>query len=194
MKQILIIIVFLGLGFWFFTEEEVRHGPGVVAADDPIQTRPISAKSFDFKGYTIKPLASFEIKARVLSRKDYSFGREAELSPLDFALGWGNMSDETILDQIKIWQSGRWYRWQVKQFPIPRREIETHSANMHMLPANERIEYLLKKVKKGDIIELKGHLVKVEADDGWRWKSSLTRKDTGNGACEVIWVEDFMIL
>ncbi len=29
---------------------------------------------------------------------------------------------------------------------------------------------------------------------GWRWKSSLTRKDTGNGACELVWVKQMKVL
>jgi hypothetical protein len=27
--------------------------------------------------------------------------------------------------------------------------------------------------------------------DNWRWRSSLTRDDTGNGVCELIWIKDF---
>ena len=30
--------------------------------------------------------------------------------------------------------------------------------------------------------------IQVEADDGWRWRSSTTREDTGDGACEVVYV------
>jgi hypothetical protein len=32
--------------------------------------------------------------------------------------------------------------------------------------------------------------VDVSAPDGWQWRSSRTRTDSGAGACEVIWVED----
>jgi hypothetical protein len=34
-----------------------------------------------------------------------------------------------------------------------------------------------------------GYLVEVRGRDGFRWRSSLTREDTGNGACELVWVE-----
>jgi hypothetical protein len=30
--------------------------------------------------------------------------------------------------------------------------------------------------------------VQVNTPDGWRWRSSLTREDTGGGACEVVYV------
>ena len=48
----------------------------------------------------------------------------------------------------------------------------------------------LSKVQKDDLIYLKGHLVEVRAQDGWIWRSSLTREDTGNGACELFLIED----
>ena len=55
------------------------------------------------------------------------------------------------------------------------------------------VEHELKNIRQGDIVTLKGYLVRVEAKDGWRWKSSLTREDTGGGACELIFVEDLEI-
>ena len=72
---------------------------------------------------------------------------------------------------------------------MPRREIETQSANMHMIPANEQIEKVLKSIVPGQIVKLSGDLVQVDASDGWHWKSSLTREDTGAGACEIIYVK-----
>jgi hypothetical protein len=163
---------------------------GVVASLQPIQ-QSTSQSNFERNGYTITPLESFELEARVLSSEHYSFGREADLSPVDLALGWGRMSDESILKDIKITQSGRFYYWHVNDFPIPREEIETHSANMHMIPANSQIEKLLKSVRVGQIVTFKGQLVEVKAQDGWHWKSSLTRNDTGAGACELVFVESF---
>mgnify|MGYP003398699190 CR=1 FL=1 len=44
-------------------------------------------------------------------------------------------------------------------------------------------------VREGERIALSGQLVRVEGDDGFRWVSSLSREDTGAGACELIWVE-----
>jgi hypothetical protein len=139
-------------------------------------------------------LADFAIKARVLGREDYSFDREAELAPMDLALGWGPMSDETVLEQIDISQSGRWYRWHAEQLPIARRDIERHSANMHLIPADEWVEDTLDDVRRGSLVELRGFLVEARADDGWYWRSSLTRDDTGARACELVFVERVRLL
>ncbi|WP_221795245.1 hypothetical protein [Oceanobacter mangrovi] len=64
----------------------------------------------------------------------------------------------------------------------------------YVTPANDQIRAERKRVHKGDIVELSGYLVNIQATDGWRWHSSLTRGDTVNGACELIWVEDFQIV
>ncbi len=44
------------------------------------------------------------------------------------------------------------------------------------------------QVHKEDYITLKGYLVNVKFPD-YDWKSSLARNDTGNGACEIMYVE-----
>jgi hypothetical protein len=179
--------------WWFWRDDAVHHGPGVVAPDIPRQSASDGAAAFSHKGYRIKPLARFALRARVLAREEYRLDREAELAPLDLALGWGPMSDESVLAQIEISQSGRWYRWFARQLPIPRRQIERHSANMHMIPADESVADRLDDVRVGEVVALRGYLVEVRADDGWRWRSSLTRDDTGSRSCELVFVEQVSV-
>jgi hypothetical protein len=193
-KKILIVCVCAFVLYQFFQPGSVELGPGVSAPEQPLQTSPAQQQPIRIDDYTITPLADFTITAKVLAKKQYRTGREADLSPYDLALGWGRMSDESVLESIKITQSGRWYRWNTKDMPIPRREIESHSANMHMIPADEFVELSLGDVKEGQVISLRGHLVEVKASDGWKWKSSMTRNDTGGGACELIYVTSFSIL
>jgi len=193
MNKILFYILLAFTLFIIFKEDSIDLGPGVLAPNEPYQEKLSNAKSFSFKEFTITPLANFEIQAKVLSRENYSAGKEAEISPTDLALGWGRMSDKTVTEKLEIWQSGRWFRWKTKKLPIPRREIELHSANMHMLPQNEAVEEALKEVRRGDIVSIQGSLVKVESSDGWRWVSSLSRSDTGNGACEVVFLKSIKV-
>lgn len=190
------LFIFLALisygAYQHFSQQPVEHGNGIIASQQPTQVSTDST-NFDFNGYTITPLETFKIEARVLAAEHYSLGREADLSPVDLALGWGAMSDEGILKNIKISQSNRFYYWRVDEFPIPRREIETQSANMHMIPADAQIEKVLKSIRPGQIVKLSGDLVQINASDGWHWKSSLTREDTGAGACEIIYVKTISV-
>jgi hypothetical protein len=161
----------------------------VVAGDLPVQSSVAGEREFERNGYRIRALARFEVSARVLGAEHYRLDREAQLAPVDLALGWGRMSDTAVLQRISISQRGRFYYWSTADFPIPRREIETSSANMHMIPADDRIEAALKSVRPGQIVTVRGYLVEARAPDGWRWRSSMTREDTGAGACELVWVE-----
>jgi hypothetical protein len=193
-KLMMVAAIALVVYFLFFSAGEVEYEAGVLVKTAPVQEDNSSVPEFEMNGYDITPLKTFQIKARVLGRENYFSGRESDLSPVDLALGWGRMSDESVVSKISISQSGRFYRWHVDEFPIPRREIETHSANMHLIPRDEVVRDSIEQIKTGDVIELSGYLVNVKADDGWQWNSSLTRNDTGDGACELIWVTGFKIL
>lgn len=190
----LAFLAVVGFGAWqYWSDRPVKVVPGVTVSAEPRQNDAASAE-FVHKGYTIAPLQTFDIEARVLGVKSYRTGREADLSPVDLALGWGRMSDSAVLEQVDISQGNRFYFWRVKEFPIPREEIERSSANMHMIPADSGIERRLDQVREGQRVRIQGWLVEARGHDGWRWRSSLTRNDTGAGACEVIYVRDIAIL
>ncbi len=65
---------------------------------------------------------------------------------------------------------------------------------MHLIPTSSRIEEKLKGVQAGQKVKFKGYLVRVDMDSGWHWVSSLTRKDAGGGACEIVLVDDFLVM
>ncbi|MCK7519603.1 MAG: hypothetical protein MZV64_18685 [Ignavibacteriales bacterium] len=140
--------------------------------------------------FNFKALADYQIKARVLSRNNFSLGKESEISPFDLALDWGSMSDQSVIDKIDISQSNRWYRWKADVLPIPAKEISLNSANVHIIPKDNVIEEKFDKVYEGSLIEMKGYLVQVATIDGWRCRSSLKRDDSGGGSCELFWVEE----
>ncbi len=134
------------------------------------------------------------LKQEFLGMNFYSLGDESKLSPVDLALGWGQMSDQKILNQIEITQSNRWYHWQTESFPIPSSVISKSSANVHIIPKDDSIKDKIDDLCKGSLIEMRGYLVEIHKDNGWHWKSSLSRDDTGGGACELFWVDDLEIL
>jgi hypothetical protein len=181
------------MGAYLWSWREISRPAGVLVAEDPVQREVYTSSYREKSGYRIAFLASFDIRARVIGAERYRFDRGAALAPVDLALGWGVMSDSTLLQQLSIFQGGRFYSWSAKSYPVSRTVIETHSANMHMIPANDDIERRVKSIRAGNLVHIKGYLVEVTGKDGLRWKSSLTRSDTGAGACELIWVESLEI-
>jgi hypothetical protein len=185
-----VVIVCLILIYYVSFVRGKRYAPGIIVSAAPQQLLLGQQKVWKKGNYRITALAEFNIRARVLSTEAYWFDRGADISPIDFALGWGIMSDQRILDQLTITQGGRWYYWQSNSLSISPEEIIAFSSNMHLIPANDRTDTLLKSIGKGDIIELRGYLVEVRGSDGFIWRSSLSRTDTGDGSCEVFWVEE----
>ncbi|HEY1057575.1 MAG TPA: hypothetical protein VGE55_02470 [Limnobacter sp.] len=151
---------------------------------------PTNIPPFTANNHTITPLARFTIRARVLSVEQYRFDRAAVIAPVDLALAWGRMADPMYYERMEVSQSGRWYfyHW-AGEPPLPQQEILESSANMHMIPANDAVRNILKHVRRHQMVRLKGFLVEVNSPDGWRWRSSLRRDDSGDGACEVVYVE-----
>jgi len=188
-----ISLIVLGLWYWY-DSQPITYGHGQIAPNTPVQKLG-SKKPFKFKDdYEVLPLATFDITGRILSRKRYWFDTESKLAPVDLAMGWGPMSDEKVLDELKISQRNRWFYWKCENFPIPRKQIEYNAANMHLIPANDGIESKIKDAKIGNLVHFKGFLVKITGKDGWWWQSSLSRTDTGDGACEVVFVKEFEII
>jgi hypothetical protein len=164
--------------------ETIAQSDGTVQSDVPSATLP-----FQKADAVLKPLAGFSVDARVLSSKTYRSDREAKYAPIDLALAWGRMREDVVLASLDITQSGRWYRYRWRdQPPLPVEEMVRSSANMHMIPSTPAVADALESLSEDDRVRIDGWLVQVEARDGWRWRSSLSREDSGAGGCEVVYV------
>jgi len=186
---ILIVVII----YFFYPETVVTYPAGITALDQPKQTNISVIKKWELDEFYFNALTEYQIKARVLTRNNFSIGKESEISPFDLALGWGPMSDQSVIDKIDISQSNRWYRWRADVLPIPAKEISLNSANVHIIPKDETIKDKFDDVYLGSLIEMKEYLVEITSADGWRWKSSLKRDDTAGGSCELYWVEDLVV-
>jgi hypothetical protein len=159
-------LLIIALIYFFYPETVITYPAGITAPDQPKQINISETREWNLDEFRFKALAEYQIKARVLSRNNFSVGKESEISPFDLALGWGPMSDQSIIDKIEISQSNRWYHWQADVLPIPSREVSLNSANVHIIPKDETVEEKFDNVYKGSLIEIKGYLVEVTTADG----------------------------
>jgi hypothetical protein len=72
---------------------------------------------------------------------------------------------------------------------VPRDIVITHSANTHVIPIDSTVKRQLERLRVGEVVRLTGTLVDGTRDDGAWIHTSLSRSDTGAGACEVLLVE-----
>jgi hypothetical protein len=183
-----LVVVLIAIAGWFYFHEPAAAWRGMPAPKDPIQVNSDLPAPFKHGDYTITPLARYSITAVVLGRERYRNDRGADLAPVDLALGWGPMSIAKVINELSISQGGRFYEYTYKEPPLEQRSIEIHSANTHCLPADDAVRHRLLAVKRHEVVTMEGLLVEVTADDGYKWRSSLTREDTRGGACEVFWI------
>jgi hypothetical protein len=60
-----------------------------------------------------------------------------------------------------------------------------------VIPANDSVASKLARLRQaGQVVHLTGLLVDGKRDDGMTIRTSLTRADSGAGACEVFLVQD----
>ena len=191
----LVAALLLALALHRFATRPVSHPAGVLVPEAPLQTAldGEASPALHKSDAAMQPLAKFSLSARVLGREDYRWDGLAALVPIDLALGWGRMSDSAVLEKVDISQSGRFYFWHVAEFPIPEREIIESSANMHLIAADATVARNIARTRVGDVVSFDGYLVEIDWPDGRKVRSSLTRSDSGAGACEIVWVENFDI-
>lgn len=147
-----------------------------------------------YNGADVKKLAKFEIKARVLSKKRYYSDASSKYSKYDLAMGWGPFYNPENSKHMSISQGGRWFNWRSKELLFPYQVYRENMANIHIIPASSGVEDEISDISEMDGVILKGYLVEVEGSDGFNWRSSMTRSDTGDGACEVFYVESVDII
>ena len=189
----ILAVAYISWGAWnWFVTRPVHDPDGILAPDDPRQGE-LVAPALRMGRWTLTPRASYEVTARVLGVERYRFDHLSALIPEDLALGWGPMSDNRLLAAMEISQSNRFYYWHAATLPAPREVIIEHSANTHVIPQTRLIARQLARVRRGQVVTLKGVLVDGTRDDGTWIKTSLVRNDSGAGACEVLLVEDITV-
>ena len=146
------------------------------------------------KSQSIEVLQPFKGDFRILGSKIYQDDAQAKFSPIDYAVSWGLFAEPEIARHITVNQYDRYLNWKIDRLPVPAEQAMQMVSNMHIIPANPQIAKDIQKVKRGDLVRLKGELVEVK-DQDLVWTSSLTPTDTGDGACEVFrvssiqWIE-----
>lgn len=197
--MVFLLILLAGAAYIIWSGGSRRAVAGI---REPIQEDAEGSTNMSAAGYSVdvKYLASYDIEGLVVHRKKYGgSGIGASLAPVDAAIAWGSVAENNRKINFHWKQSGRWYYWRVYDIselaPVGREaDVNRQSANNHLVPADEIVRKKVKKIRRGDHIRIKGYLVDIHAEkpDGsyFNWRSSTSREDTGDGACELIYVTD----
>ena len=150
--------------------------------------------------YHIKPLYEYELYGLVVSKHeadsfaDYAHKQWGDhLNTADLCVIWSTNAFSGVYERLKF-SSGQWtcYVESASSEDWARFSMAQLSNN-HMLSDRRDINRMLRKVRIGDQIHFTGYLVEYSHDNFSRGTSTV-RTDSGNGACETIYVESLSIL
>lgn len=188
------------------SESLPKAGLNPALLDEPLQTA-VRQQAFQTSAggidYTVQPLYRYELAGLVVSRHDskvwwdYAHAEwKDELNAVDLCVVWGdNVKSGAYLPLS--YSSDQW------TCHVETRSSEAWQAfdpaalsNNHLLTDQPALAQRLREVRIGDQIRLRGYLAEYshKVGQGFRRGTSISRNDTGNGACETIFVEEFEIL
>ena len=183
---------------WFHHERRVGHPPGMAVADAPvIEVGETREPWRGADGFSYASLGRFAGRAMVLARRNYDVGEFAALAPTDLALGWGELSDPKVVDQLAFAQmksfSARFVAPELRRGSAlaqrSRPELEalfTALTHVHAIPGDASIRRTLAGIRPGQVIRFEATLVVAQGPSGGRYASSLA---LGDRNCEIAWID-----
>ena len=172
-------------------------------ANEPAQ-RLVEKPPFDTSAggvtYHIKPLYRYELWGLVVSRHhagsfiDYAHEEWGDhLNTVDLCVVWGENAFSGIYEKLRF-SSGQWVCHAESSAETWARFSMNEVSNNHLLADRAEIRRLLTQAQVGDQVHFRGYLAEYSHDGGFKRGTSTVRDDTGNGACETVFLEDFAIL
>ena len=152
--------------------------------------------------YTLTPRAVYDISGLVVSQHsgDALLNLDHKADPgniKDVCVVWGEAISNGSYQKMK-YASGEFtcsFSWTGGLTPPFNPE---KISNNHLIPADAAVAKRIRTIRIGDQIRMKGLLVDYTVTSQGREvftrRTSLTRSDTGNGACEILYVTEISVV
>ena len=169
----------------------------------PIQ-EPTDEADFTFTyrntNYLVQPRASYTLRGLIVSHNnieafDDIYHDSDSVDLKDICVIWGGNVMSGVYQQLEFWSEPWSCHIRYKNEIGAAFDPEALSNN-HLLSDDPKVQETIRRFRLGDQVELSGLLVDYRPalyPDHLR-KTSLNRSDTGNGACEVFFVDDAKVL
>lgn len=204
-------LLFFGFILWLLALWQKDVLPAATAVrpqllDEPRQVA-VERSPFQLKigavDYEIKPLYEYELYGLVVSRHDSKAWWDHlhkewndQLNVADLCVVWGNNIRREAYRDIQF-SSGQFVCYfQTSSDKAFAAFDQAAISNNHLLSANARLANQMIDARVGDQVHFSGYLAEYSHNHGQPFKrgTSTVRTDTGNGACETVFVEKFEIL
>jgi hypothetical protein len=204
-NELLIIfsLVCLLISFWNRNDlpGNIDYVPGI--ANEPEQTktgkRPFDVAYEDVQ-YHVDPQFDYDITGMIVSYRHHDnlsrMHRRANdhLNMLDVCVVWGDNAMAAELDKIDFWNGIFTCNFQTRDQAAWDSFDIFKISNNHLISDDDTIRDRVRSISIGDQIRVRGYLASYGSPNVQPRGTSTTRSDTGDGACETIYVERFEIV
>lgn len=202
----LIVVSFIVLLISFWNRNELPGSIDFVSQieDEPRQAR-TGKRPFDveYNGvtYRVEPEYEYDITGMIVSYRHHNDENSRmhrlandHINMLDVCIIWGDNARHPRLDKIEFWNGI--FTCNVKTRDQAAWDLFDMNklSNNHLISGDDFIRRQVRKIRVGDQIRVQGYLAGYSSPGVGKRGTSTTRTDTGNGACETIFVEQFRIL
>ncbi len=119
------------------------------------------------------------------------------INVVDLCVAWGGAVREEIYKEYNFSNNDTFCVGVPKSEKSRGIEIDSMSNN-HLVTNSPSLVAELRKVRPGDQIRFAGHLInyarRIDGQGTWERHTSTVRTDTGDGACEVVYLNEFEVL
>lgn len=154
--------------------------------------------------YTVTPRFAYDLSGMVVSTHDAASSMDTfhgemkdHVNVVDLCVVWGGTAREEIYKEYDFSNNDTFCFGVPKSEKSRTIEIPTMSNN-HLVTNDPGLTAELRKVRPGDQVRFAGYLVnysrQIENNGTLTRNTSTVRTDTGDGACEVVYVNEFEIL
>ncbi len=211
MEGLLRIVFWIGFGLalvgWLRKDRFVEHAvlPREVL-EEPVQG-PVGERQFQINfrdvDYQIHRKYSYEIVGMVVSYRQHDGDTglhrrwNDHVNVADLCVVWGKNLQGVDLNQFEFFNGEFTCNFSTRDAQAWAQFVPEQLSNNHLITDWAELRDRIADVRVGDLIRVRGHLVhygEVGAPERYLRKTSITRTDTGNGACETIYVDDFQVL
>jgi hypothetical protein len=195
--------VCLLVSFWNRNElpGNIEYVPEI--ASEPLQSA-TRKQAFDVAyenvQYSVEPEFEYDIVGMIVSYRHHDnnsrMHRQANdhLNMLDLCVVWGNNTTQAQLGRIDFWNGIFTCNFQTRDQAAWDSFDVNQISNNHLISNDNDIRDRVRDIRIGDQIRVQGYLASYASAGGGRRGTSTTRTDTGDGACETIFVERFEIV
>jgi hypothetical protein len=174
---------------------ELGHAP----VQDPADTEAFEVRLNDVV-YQVEPQYDYDLHGLVVSYQHHDGDRRIHrrwndhLNVADLCVVWGANATQLDLNEFEFWNGQFTCFVKTDDLAAWRAFDGTGLSNNHLLTEDPYLREMIEEVRIGDQIRIRGWLAGYRNERGFSRGTSTTRTDTGNGACETIYVREFAIL